>query len=227
MNEWASNTSYHPVGHQSLVGHRFVILPHLALLKVGSLPYQMPLKPVEDYRYFVALVAVEDGTVQMRASQDLKGYKRLILEDAVLRFNEVLADYIQQPGESSWVHSQVARLIGISGSSKRHRSLTQASNCFLPRDNPFPPNPRKSAKRRHHPAFHGLEQPFYVRQELKLDGKQPVQAVRQLQIRVDDQKAQAKWFSDAFKAVQQVGCRTIAKVWIKKIHPKKVRTPLA
>jgi hypothetical protein len=45
---------------------------------------------------------------------------------------------------------------------------------------------------------------------------------RQLQIRVDDTEAQAKWFSDAFKAVQQVGCRTIAKVWIKKIHPKKV-----
>lgn len=59
-----------------------------------------------------------------------------------------------------------------------------------------------------------------------MDVKQPIQTGRQLQIRVDDKKAQEKWFSDAFKAVQQVGCRTIAKVWIKKIHPKKVRLSL-
>lgn len=33
-----------------------------------------------------------------------------------------------------------------------------------------------------------------------------------------------RWFSDAFRAVQQVSCRTIAKEWIKLIHPKKQST---
>ncbi|KAK5080249.1 hypothetical protein LTR24_008602 [Lithohypha guttulata] len=33
-----------------------------------------------------------------------------------------------------------------------------------------------------------------------------------------------KWFSDAFRALQQVSCRVIAKEWIKTIHPKKQST---
>ena len=60
----------------------------------------MPPKPVEDYRYFVALVLVEDGSLQFRSSQDMKPYKRVVLEDAYHRFNEVMSDYIQQPGQS-------------------------------------------------------------------------------------------------------------------------------
>lgn len=43
-----------------------------------------------------------------------------------------------------------------------------------------------------------------------------------IQIQVGDHDAMVKWFSEAFRAVQQIGCRLIAKVWIKKIHPKKV-----
>ena len=61
-------------------------------------PSQMPLKPVEDYRYYVALVVGEDGTLQMRSSQEMKGYRRMILEDAIHKFDEVMNDYIQQPG---------------------------------------------------------------------------------------------------------------------------------
>lgn len=33
-----------------------------------------------------------------------------------------------------------------------------------------------------------------------------------------------KWFRDAFAAIQQLGCRTMAKEWIKIIHPKKQST---
>lgn len=33
-----------------------------------------------------------------------------------------------------------------------------------------------------------------------------------------------KWFNVAFRAVQQVSCRIIAKEWIKLIHPKKQST---
>lgn len=43
-----------------------------------------------------------------------------------------------------------------------------------------------------------------------------------LQIQVDDQARLEQWFKDAFLAMQQVACRLVAKVWIKKIHPKKV-----
>lgn len=94
---------------------------------------------------------------------------------------------------------------------------------MMPQGGQFPPNSRKSSgKRRRQEAFQEAEQQFFMPPDRKLETKQPVQAGRQLQIRVDDREAQAKWFSDAFKAVQQVGCRTIAKVWIKKIHPKKV-----
>ena len=58
----------------------------------------MPLKPVEDYRYHVALVVVEDGSIQIRSSPELKTYKRMILEEAVHNFNEIMVDYIGQPG---------------------------------------------------------------------------------------------------------------------------------
>lgn len=33
-----------------------------------------------------------------------------------------------------------------------------------------------------------------------------------------------KWFGDALRAIQQLGCRTMAKEWIKIIHPKKQST---
>jgi len=31
-----------------------------------------------------------------------------------------------------------------------------------------------------------------------------------------------EWFEQAFLTMQQVACRAVAKLWIKKIHPKKV-----
>ena len=42
------------------------------------------------------------------------------------------------------------------------------------------------------------------------------------QIRVDDHRQLTEWYKDAFLRLQQVACRLVAKVWIKKIHPKKV-----
>jgi hypothetical protein len=38
---------------------------------------------------------------------------------------------------------------------------------------------------------------------------------------LQDEEGLKKWYSDAFDAVQQVTCRTVAKLWIKKIEPKK------
>lgn len=46
------------------------------------------------------------------------------------------------------------------------------------------------------------------------------------QIEVRDQEKLEQWFREAFLTMQQVACRLVAKVWIKKIHPKKVGNPL-
>lgn len=71
------------------------------------------------------------------------------------------------------------------------------------------------------------------------DATKPVQPVSRtvhlegLTSRYDEQEAQhasyrvdaaahwEQWFRDAFYALQQINCRTIAKEWIKAIHPKK------
>lgn len=45
-----------------------------------------------------------------------------------------------------------------------------------------------------------------------------------VQFRADAADSWEKWFNDAFRAVQQVSCRIIAKEWIKTIHPKKQST---
>lgn len=42
--------------------------------------------------------------------------------------------------------------------------------------------------------------------------------------KVSDTEKWKKWFCDAFRALQQLGCRTMAKEWIKIIHPKKQST---
>jgi len=47
---------------------------------------------------------------------------------------------------------------------------------------------------------------------------------RHISYRADDKINWEKWFNDAFRAVQQVSCRVIAKEWIKIIHPKKQST---
>jgi Protein of unknown function (DUF2841) len=181
----------------------------------------MPLKPIEDYKFFVALYKAEDGTTQMRASTELRSAKRQILEDALLKFDDIVDESLYPLGKRSRLRSQTT-LTNVPGSSKRQRSCKSRS-LIVPVEGHLSSASRKSNKRRNHSDFQELEQPPFMRCEPKIESNKPLAPQgRQLQIRVDDKKAQEKWFSDAFKAVQQVGCRTIAKVWIKKIHPKKV-----
>ena len=42
-------------------------------------------------------------------------------------------------------------------------------------------------------------------------------------IRVHDRDQLRIWYSKAFLMLQQMACRFVAKVWVKEIHPKKVR----
>ena len=60
--------------------------------------YQLRHKPIEDYQYFAALVVLEDGSVHLRSSRDLKPYKGVILEDAVMKFSHIMSDFVGAPG---------------------------------------------------------------------------------------------------------------------------------
>lgn len=115
-------------------------------------------------------------------------------------------------------------LIKPGGPPKRHEGGKLSANT-LPSsmDEQTTSYSRKSTKRRHTGIVETIDQrPFFLgdpKAEPRLSGR----GERKVPLMVKDWDAQEKWFGEAFKAVQQVGCRTIAKVWIKKIHPKKVR----
>lgn len=100
MSPLGSSISYPPMDIRSLVTHRYAPARFLLTLTCSQLT-KMPPKPVEDYRFFVALVMVEDGSIQVRSSQELKRFRGAILEDSHHRFKEVYSDYIEQPGGST------------------------------------------------------------------------------------------------------------------------------
>lgn len=52
----------------------------------------------------------------------------------------------------------------------------------------------------------------------------PFKGQRQVTYRADSRKEWEMWFADAFRAVQQLSCRAIAKEWIRTVHPTKQRT---
>ena len=98
MSPWGSSISYLPKALKSLVAHRYVYIRLPAYCECSQIK-KMPHKPVEDYRFYVALVMVEDGSIQLRSSQEMKEFRGIVLEDSAERFKEVYSDYIQQPGE--------------------------------------------------------------------------------------------------------------------------------
>lgn len=54
--------------------------------------------------------------------------------------------------------------------------------------------------------------------------KKPRREMVMLKIRMDETERWYEWMQNAFKAIQQIACRSIAKEWIKAIHPKKQST---
>jgi hypothetical protein len=59
----------------------------------------MPAKPLEDYRFFVALYKAEDGTTQMWSSAELRSAKRQILEEALFKFDDIVDETFFPFGE--------------------------------------------------------------------------------------------------------------------------------
>ncbi|RMZ74986.1 hypothetical protein DV737_g5550, partial [Chaetothyriales sp. CBS 132003] len=185
--------------------------PSMGLVVPGPSPHKRgpeSTKPVESHSLFVAIFLNEDGVLQTRCSAAMRRHERHILEDAYHKFKDVVENFLEQPG------------------SKGHSGLHHPAVPMFPRDLAPQTLMRKSSKRRFSDSFSCLEQPMLLpsrRKEALRQSRQSTRSDRIISLRIDDKDAQAKWFSDAFKAVQQVMCRTIAKVWIKKIHPKKAR----
>lgn len=59
------------------------------------------MKRLEQYQYSVSLVLDNDGRIQIRSSPDMKRYKRVIMEGAVSKFEEILTDYIRPSSSCS------------------------------------------------------------------------------------------------------------------------------
>ncbi|ETN40305.1 uncharacterized protein HMPREF1541_04581 [Cyphellophora europaea CBS 101466] len=152
----------------------------------------------------------------------MKQYRDMVLEpEAVDKFQHVLTDYI---GGAALPLRQ-ARADILQEPAKRRKN--GKSRLRLPTSPPvgqMTSHARKSTKRSHPTIFESFDQRSFFLPAPKVETRSPGRGERKIPLLVNDWTAQAKWFSEAFKAVQQVGCRTIAKVWIKKIHPKKQST---
>jgi hypothetical protein len=123
-----------------------------------------------------------------------------------------------------WSRHHVRADDGCSDKGKRQQSEKLPPSALMGMmGDQMMPYPRKQSKRRHPDIVDTLDpRPFWLPDPSMEIARQPGRGERKVPLMVKDLVAQEKWFAEAFKAVQQVGCRTIAKVWIKKIHPKKV-----
>ncbi|KIX09958.1 uncharacterized protein Z518_01039 [Rhinocladiella mackenziei CBS 650.93] len=170
-------------------------------------------KLLEDSEDFIGLVPGENNIPEILVSPNLEQHKYSILGDACGNFTKYMSDrnptLRRNVGTSLCRHSKALkqepeRETRIPGGSisypfqrptKRHRSRTlNAGSQSKPR---VPQSERR----------------------LKLVSEAPA-----AQIRVDDREKLEQWFEEAFLTLQQVACRLVAKVWIKKIHPKKQST---
>ncbi|RMZ91443.1 hypothetical protein DV736_g1340, partial [Chaetothyriales sp. CBS 134916] len=173
--------------------------PSMGLVVPGPSPLRRrseSTKPVESHSLFVAIFLNEDGVLQTRCSASMRRHERHILDEAYYRFKDVVENFLEQPA------------------SKRHSGIHHPAVPMFPRDMTPQTFIRKSSKRRFPDSFSCVEQPMLLsshRKDSLRQSRQPTRGDRVISLRIDDKEAQAKWFSDAFKAVQQVVCRTIAK----------------
>ncbi|RMZ83697.1 hypothetical protein DV738_g1150, partial [Chaetothyriales sp. CBS 135597] len=153
-------------------------------------------KPVESHRLFVAIFVNDEGVLKTRCSAPMRRHEQHVLEEAYYKFKDVAENFLEQPA------------------SKRHPGMHHPGIPMFPTDMNPQAFMRKSSKRRFPDSISCLEHPILLSSHRKgslRQSRQPMRGDRIISLRVDDKEAQAKWFSDAFKAVQQVVCRTIAK----------------
>ncbi|KAJ4536267.1 hypothetical protein HRR78_008521 [Exophiala dermatitidis] len=159
-------------------------------------------KLIEGCDDFVGLVAGEKGEPEILSSPNLEQHKYTILGDAHGNFAQYMSNSVAPTRRASKIHKQASESSNMPSGSisytfqrpqKRHRSRTI--------------NPRNWVRPKIQQNSHGL----------RLVCETPAS-----QIRVDDREKLEQWFEQAFLTLQQVACRLVAKIWIKKIHPKKM-----
>lgn len=167
---------------------------------------------MEQHESYVALVVDPfTGNIQYRSSANLKEHRHDILDEAVPKLSHIL-----QLG-----------MTGVGGDPRDGREAVSEgkSSSQSQRVRQKMSSQRTSKKRK---AFDDVEISDDCSQhELTARGGEDDAEdgpPKQIQYRADATHEWEKWFIDAFRAVQQVSCRVIAKEWIKTIHPKKQST---
>ena len=184
-------------------------------------------KLVEGCDNFIGLFPGEYGVPEIIVSENLRHSSLSILGDAAENFAHYMRDCTLPIPASRLITSRLMRVltnIGASDSMGTRSSTGKKSIVAL--DNPVPTASisypfQRPVKRHRSGTTSGREsgnfRPARSERRLRVVNEAPA-----LQIRVDDRDRLEGWFKEAFVAMQQVACRIIAKVWIKRIHPRKV-----
>ncbi|KAK4946209.1 hypothetical protein LTR10_014721 [Elasticomyces elasticus] len=174
-------------------------------------------KLLEGCDHFIGLVPGEHGIPEIIASDNLKQHRFSILGDAY----ETFAHYM-----SGRELASVTRLAdpwsawASKGKGKPIHTPEQALPAIASISYPF----QRPTKRHRSATLSGKESANNSRNVRGERSMRTVNEAPALQVRVDDRERLERWFREAFVAMQQVACRTIAKIWIKRIHPKKQST---
>lgn len=184
-------------------------------------------------------MAVNDmGEIQLLASPNLKHDKWKIMQDAHETFYQYMQDR-NPTSDSEWclkfAHPVADKLgevpeLARLGTGQLHKSRSQAKKPFhglMPEGQAAGGSisqvAQRPAKRQRSRTLNAPSRvTIPVRQPRERRSRRPsLNDALAFQIEVRDRERLEQWFREAFLTMQQVACRLVAKVWIKKIHPKR------
>ncbi|KAI1612235.1 hypothetical protein EDD36DRAFT_466074 [Exophiala viscosa] len=198
------------------------VAPHTEAMRLSKEDKQRYIinevkKLLEGCDHFIGLVPGEHGMPEIIASDNLKQHRFAILGDAYEKF----ARYM-----SSRELASVTRLAdpwssrAIKGKGKPIHTPEQVLPAPASISYPF----QRPSKRHRSATLSGKGSGTNSQNILGERSMKTLNEAPAIQLRVDDRERLERWFREAFVAMQQVACRTIAKIWIKRIHPKKQST---
>jgi hypothetical protein len=160
-------------------------------------------------------------------SENLRHSSLSILGDAAENFAHYMRDCALPIRASRWTFPRLRLVLtNIGHSDSIGPRSSRGKKPIVERDHTVPTAsisyPFQRPVKRHRSGTtsgreSGILRPPRSERRLRVVNEAPA-----LQIRVDDRDNLERWFKEAFVAMQQVACRIIAKVWIKRIHPRKV-----
>lgn len=175
---------------------------------------------------FIGLVPGANGVPEILVSPNLKHDRWAILGDAHGNFLQYFSDRNPGVNGTSFSVGKTATLTEIGSSCASVCPNSKVQKQEPPTDSRVPSGSisypfQRPVKRHRSRTVTTTNHPSNPRgqtdRRMRLVCEAPAS-----QIRVDDREKLAQWFQEAFLTLQQVACRLVAKVWIKRIHPKKV-----